>query len=97
MEGTPSTGPRRGFLAGLIDLIDDHVTAKIDRDARERGLTVTRIPGTRTHRYRDSRWDRRRLCGDCAGSGCVGARPCGWCDGTGVVTLDPARTTGDPR
>lgn len=71
-----------------MDALDRLVSERIDDRALERGWTVTRVPGTRTHRYRDPRWDRRQTCDACGGSGCDGARPCRRCDATGVVTLE---------
>lgn len=90
-----SQQPRRWWTC-LLDRIDERVSGPIDEDARRRGWTVTVKPGTRTHVYRDPRWDRRHRCDGCAGTGCDGARPCDRCDGTGVVTdpADPPRGCG---
>ena len=86
--------PRNGWWNRLLDRIDDRVSRDIDDDARSRGWTVTVVPGTRTHEYRDPRWDRRRLCDECAGSGLDGARPCAFC-ADGVVTDQLLPHTGD--
>ena len=83
--------PRTRWWTRLIDMIDERVSGPIDDDARRRGWEVYTLPGTRTHVYRDPRWDRRRLCDHCRGSGCEGAQPCGPCDGTGVTTDQPVR------
>jgi hypothetical protein len=74
------------WITRLLDRIDEWATAPIDDDAQRRGWTVARRPGTRTHTYRDPRWDRRHICDGCAGSGAEGAWQCPVCDGTGVVT-----------
>jgi hypothetical protein len=87
--------PRRSWWTRLLDRIDTRVSGPIDDDARRRGWTMTVRPGTRTHVYRDPRWDRRHACEECAGTGCEGVRPCGWCDGTGVVTDRPGRRMGE--
>ena len=81
----------------LLDRIDERVSDAIADDARRRGWTVGVRPGTRTHVYRDPRWNRRRLCAACGGSGCEGARPCPPCAGTGVITEQPVRPTGEWR
>lgn len=100
-EGTPMSDDTRGrrprtrWWTRLLDAIDGRISGPIDDDARRRGWTVVVLPGTRTHVYRDPRWNRRRLCDRCSGSGCVGARPCGPCDGTGVVTDRPVRHVGE--
>ena len=86
---------RRGWWTRLLDRIDERVSGPIDDDARRRGWTVTVLPGTRTHVYRDPRWDRRRVCEACEGSGRDGARPCPPCDGTGVITEQPVRPAGE--
>jgi hypothetical protein len=78
--------PRNGWRKRLLDLIDDRVSGPIDDSAQSRGWTVRVLPGTRTHEYRDPRWDRRRACEECDGTGCDGARECGACAGDGVVT-----------
>lgn len=88
MNPTPVGSRRRGPVARLLDLIDDHITARADSLAREMELEITRIPGTRTHSYRNPVWDLRRACPLCSGTGLDGARPCDPCTGTGVVTLD---------
>ena len=82
---TRGNRPRNGWWNRLLNRIDDHVSEAVDADARSRGWTVTVVPGTRTHEYRDPRWDRRRLCDECAGSGRDGARPCTFCV-DGVIT-----------
>jgi hypothetical protein len=87
--------PRNGWWKRLVDLIDRRVSEPIDDDARSRGWTVRVVPGTRTHEYRDPRWDRRRLCDLCDGTGRSGARPCDACDGTGVITTQPVRPVGE--
>ncbi len=87
--------PRNGWWTRLLDLIDDHASRAVDDDARSRGWTVTVVPGTRTHEYRDPRWDRRRLCDECAGSGRDGARSCTFCAGDGVITDQLLPHTGD--
>jgi len=97
VEGTPARRRRRGAIAAILDKIDDHVTARADRRAREMGLQISRIPGTRTQVYRDSRWDLRQECADCAGSGLDGAASCPVCEGTGVITLAPAPQAREPR
>jgi hypothetical protein len=92
---TRGRSPRIRWWTRLLDLLDERISEKVDDDARRRGWTVTVLPGTRTHVYRDPRWDLRRLCGRCAGSGCDGARACAPCDGTGVVTDQPVDAIGD--
>jgi hypothetical protein len=92
MRGRPA---RTRWWTRLLDLLDERVSTGIDDDARRRGWNVTVLPGTRTHVYRDPRWDRRRLCEHCSGTGCHGARPCPPCDGTGVVTDQPVDAIGD--
>jgi hypothetical protein len=100
-EGAPMSDdardrpPRTRWWTRLLNLIDERVSGPIDDDARRRGWTVMVLPGTRTHVYRDPRWDRRRLCDHCAGAGCDGARPCLPCDGTGVLTDQPVRHAGE--
>ena len=94
-DDTRGRSPRNGWWTRLLDMIDERVSGPIDADARRRGWTVGVKPGTRTHVYRDPRWDRRRLCDECAGTGCEGARPCAWCDGTGVVTDRPGHRMGE--
>ena len=89
--------PRIRWWTRLLDVIDERVSGPIDDDARRRGWTRHTRPGTRTHVYRDPRWDHRRLCDVCEGSGREGARPCPPCDGTGVITEQPVRPTGDLR
>jgi hypothetical protein len=81
---------RAPWLTRLLDRIDERVSASIDDDAFRRGWTVRRLPGTRTHVYRDPRWNRRRACESCAGSGLDAMDPCETCDGVGVVTVIPA-------
>jgi hypothetical protein len=93
-DDTRGCSSRNGWWTRLLDVIDQRVSGPIDADARRRGWTVGVLPGTRTHVYRDPRWDRRRLCEDCEGSGRDGARPCLLCEGTGVVTLQPVRQAG---
>jgi hypothetical protein len=99
-KATPMTNdtrghrPRNGWWNRLLNRIDDHVSETVDADARSRGWTVTVVPGTRTHEYRDPRWDRRRLCDECAGSGLDGARPCAFC-ADGVITDQLLPHTGD--
>lgn len=97
MNGTPPRGRWRSRIAHLIDLIDDRVSRRADARARELGHVITRIPGTRTQRYRDPRWDLRRECDRCAGSGLAGAHACAPCSGTGVRTLDATPLRGEPR
>lgn len=93
MNGTADGGPRRGVIRRILDKIDERVGAPVDDDARRRGLTVTPIPGTRTHRYRfDALWDRRQLCGECFGAG-----QCIVCGGHGVVTVDVTTPMGELR
>ncbi len=92
MRGRPA---RTRWWTRLLDLLDERVSTGIDDDARRRGWNVTVLPGTRTHVYRDPRWDRRRLCEHCVGTGRDGARPCPPCDGTGVVTDQPVDAIGD--
>lgn len=41
----------RGLTHLLVDRIDAYVTPSADARAREMGLTVERIPGTRIHVY----------------------------------------------
>jgi hypothetical protein len=94
-DDTRGRSPCNGWWARLLDKIDERFSGPIDDEARRRGWTVTVRPGTRTHVYRDPRWDRRRRCEECAGTGCAGARPCPWCDGTGVVTDRPGRRMGE--
>ncbi len=94
-DRTRGRSPRNGWWTRLLDMIDERVSRPIDDDARRRGWTVTVLPGTRTHVYRDPRWDRRRLCEHCGGSGCEGARPCPPCGGTGVLTDRPVRHAGE--
>lgn len=88
-------GPHRQWWTRLLDLIDERVSRPVDEGARRRGWSVSVLPGTRTHVYRDPRWDRRRLCDHCAGSGCEGARPCAPCDGSGVLVDLPVRSAGE--
>lgn len=97
LERTRGRRRRRGPLALLLDKIDEFVTERADARPREMGLDIRRIPGTRTHVYRDRRWDSRQECGACAGTGISGARSCGTCAGTGVVVTDPAAQVGDSR
>lgn len=87
--------PRDRWWTRLVDTFDEWISGPIDDDARRRGWTVTVLPGTRTHVYRDPRWDRRRLCEHCSGGGCEGACPCGPCGGTGVLTDQPVRHAGE--
>jgi hypothetical protein len=94
-DDTRGRSPRNGWWTRLLDMIDERVSGPIDADARRRGWTVSIRPGTRTHVYRDPRWDRRRICEECGGSGCAGARLCPPCDGTGVITEQPVRPTGE--
>jgi hypothetical protein len=94
-DDTRGRSPRSTWWSHLLDRIDEHVSRPIDDDARRRGWTVTVTPGTRTHVYRDPRWDRRHQCEECDGTGCEGARPCPWCEGTGVVTDRPGRRLGE--
>jgi len=90
-DDTRGRSPRTRWWTRLLDMIDERVSAPIDDEARHRGWTVMVLPGTRTHVYRDPRWDRRRLCDHCSGSGLEGAQPCRPCDGTGVITDQPVR------
>lgn len=78
------------LLTGLLDRLDDRVSAPIEASARARGWTVRRLAGTRTIEYRDSRFDLRRLCPGCEGTGLEAAGPCPACDGDGVITTQPA-------
>lgn len=94
-DHTRGRNPRIRWWTHLLDRIDERVSRPIDDDARRRGWTVTVLPGTRTHVYRDPRWDRRRVCEHCGGSGGDGARPCPPCEGTGVVTDLPVRSSGE--
>lgn len=92
---TRGRSPCGGWWNRLLDLIDERIGRPIDDDARRRGWTVRVVPGTRTHEYRDPRWERRRLCEHCGGTGCDGARPCTPCAGSGVITAQPVRPTGE--
>lgn len=95
-DRTPGSPRRRGPVARLLDLIDDRVSRRTDRDAMERGLQVTRLNDrARTHVYRSPVWDRRQLCATCSGSGMDGARSCTACDGSGVVTLGAPTEAGE--
>jgi hypothetical protein len=53
---TPVDGQRRSLLTRLLDVFDRWVSTRADERARALGHTVRRIPGTRTHVYRDPRW-----------------------------------------
>lgn len=75
-----------GLIRRLVDRFDDWVTRRSDRRAIARGVTITRIPGTRRQSYRDRRWDRRRECEECCGTGREGSGDCPPCQGTGVLT-----------
>jgi hypothetical protein len=88
VKGTPGRSRRRGPLTVLLDKIDEKVTRRADVRAQELGLQISRVPGTRTQVYRDPRWDRRRECGCCSGTGLDGAQACDSCTGTGVTTSD---------
>ena len=57
---TPASKGRLNPLTVLLDLLDRVISARADAEARRRGHTVTRVPGSRTHVYRDPRWDARR-------------------------------------
>lgn len=94
-DDTRGRPPRNWWWTRLLDRIDERVSRPIDDDARQRGWSVYVLPGTRTHVYRDPRWDRRRVCEQCRGVGSEGARPCPQCDGTGVVTDQPVRSRGE--
>lgn len=96
LERTRGRRRRRGPLALLLDKIDEFVTERADARAREMGLDIRRVRGTRTQVYRDRRWDSRQECGACAGTGISGARSCRTCAGTGVVVTDPAAQAGEP-
>lgn len=97
MDSTPERRRRRGLVAVLLDLIDSRVTPRADARAREMGMEITRVPGTRTQTYRLPIWDRRSECVLCDGTGLIGARTCGTCDGTGVITLNAAKRAGEQR
>jgi hypothetical protein len=84
-------------LARILDKIDERVTERADARARELGLDIRRIPGTRTLVYRDRRWDSRQECGECAGTGLDGCSACEPCAGTGVITTDAATQAGESR
>ena len=85
-----SRGDRRGPVTWLLDRLDAMITARTDRLAHEMGLTITRLPGSRTQYYRSPIWDPRR-CDACGGTS---ARTCG---GSGVVTLVAVREAGEHR
>lgn len=61
-DGTtkPAAKARFNPITALLDMLDHLLTGHVDADARRRGLTVTRVPGSREHIYRDPRWDERR-------------------------------------
>jgi hypothetical protein len=61
-DGTRGRSPCNGWWARLLHKIDERFSGPIDDEARRRGWTVTVRPGTRTHVYRDPRWDRRHRC-----------------------------------
>lgn len=91
-DATPVGDRRRGLLTRLLDLVDHWVSERVDAEARARGFTVTRLPGTRIHVYRnDTLRDRRYEHEECAGAGWVGAGECVRCEGTRVVTRSTRR------
>jgi hypothetical protein len=90
MKGKPAGWRRRGPIAVLLDRLDRRITPQADARAREAGLEIIRIPGTRMQVYRDRRFDLRGPCCDCGGTGADGAHFCTSCDGFGVVTHDLA-------
>lgn len=45
----------RGLATTFLDVIDDLITKRADRRARDLGLVITRIPGTRIQSYRSPR------------------------------------------
>lgn len=57
---TPTGKHRFNPFSRLLDMLDRLVSARADAEARRRGHTVTRVPGTRTHLYHDPRWSQRR-------------------------------------
>lgn len=61
-DSTPTRTVKARFnpITALLDKLDYLLTGHVDADARRRGLTVTRVPGSREHIYRDPRWDERR-------------------------------------
>jgi len=61
MSDVTRAGKRRlKPLRRFLDLLDQLVSARADERARRMGFTVTRVPGSRVHLYRDPRWDQRR-------------------------------------
>lgn len=89
---------RADLLTRLIAALQDRIWAADEAFASERRYHASRSPGGWSITVRDSRWDRRQLCEDCAVSGRqpITGVPCPRCAGTGVVTL-PASTEAGPR
>lgn len=88
-SGGSSDNGVRG-VARLVDRLDAVITSRADRLAHELGLTITRLPGSRTQYYRSPIWDRRLLCDTCGGS----VRACATCGGSGVMTRGAVREGG---
>jgi DnaJ-class molecular chaperone len=87
----PSGGPRRR-LARIIAEVQDRLWAADEKWAAECGCTSRRSASGWAVDIRDSRFDRRHVCGRCDGEGrhpITGAE-CPDCSGVGVVT-DPER------
>jgi hypothetical protein len=61
MSDSKRKSKRRGPLRWLLDLVDDRTSARVYAEARSKGHTMHRKPGTRTLIGHDPRWSERRL------------------------------------
>jgi hypothetical protein len=85
----PTTWRHR--IARLRKAIQDRLWRADEEFATDRGWTAQRSPSGWSIRVRDPRFDRRKECGACGGTGRdrITGADCPDCDATGVVTLPP--------